>query len=213
MRLNIESISLDKEQVKKFLGYASKPCPPIILKKIDEEIAGAAELFEAKVFVKRFKIDSIKGSETRFGGIYLIESEYVVQGLQGSSELYLVLYTIGYRIEKRIQEHSSCSEMIRAMILDKIGVVALDDINRQIREAIATEAAPLEISAQLFPSQKDFEISNQKIIFEALEDEIRGITISPYFQLHPIKTVAVIFGMGSTEDKLSMCDRCEDKCH
>ena len=99
------------------------------------------------------------------------------------------------------------------MILDKIGVVALDDINRQIREAIATEAAPLKISAQLFPSQKDFEISNQKIIFEALEDEIRGITISPYFQLHPIKTVAVIFGMGSTEDKLSMCDRCEDKCH
>ncbi|AHM57906.1 hypothetical protein EAL2_808p04020 (plasmid) [Peptoclostridium acidaminophilum DSM 3953] len=212
MRLKIKDINIDKEQVKKFLGYASKPCPPIILKKIDEEMERAAELFEPEVLVKRFKIDSIKGAETRFGGTTSIQSEYVAQELEDSIELYLALYTIGNRIEKRINEHSIGSEMIRAMILDKIGVVALDDINRQLKEAIEEESAPYKISAQIFPSQRDFEISNQKMIFEALEAEISNITISSHFQFNPIKTVAVIFGMGSAADKLSMCDRCENKC-
>lgn len=213
MRLNIESIRLDKDQVKKFLGYGSKACPPIILKKVDEEMKRAADLFDPEVVVRRFKIDRIEGSEIFFGGRHEIKSSFAAKELQGSSELYLALYTLGDRIEQRIQEHSSGGEMIRAMIIDKIGVVALDDMNRQIREAIASEAAPLKISAQLFPSQGDFEISNQKMIFEVLEDEIRSITISTHFQFNPLKTVAVIFGIGDIEDRLSMCDRCEHKCY
>ena len=102
--------------------------------------------------------------------------------------------------------------MIRAMILDKIGVVALDNIKEQIKEKIINEIVPNKISSQLYPAQKDFLISNQKIIFDIFEEENDVITISKHYQFNPLKTVTVLIGIGKDEDKHNMCDRCESKC-
>ena len=74
-------------------------------------------------------------------------------------------------MDKKIEEYSNTSEMIRAMILDKIGVVALDNIKHQIKDEISKQIAPLNISTELYPAQKDFHISNQKIIFDIFKNE------------------------------------------
>lgn len=123
-----------------------------------------------------------------------------------------MLYTVGQKIEERIAEHSSCAEMIRAMILDKIGIVALDFVKERIKESISREIGALHISAEIYPSQGDFDISNQTAIYELLSEESNSISISSSSQLTPIKTVAAIFGIGETECSYGMCDRCEGKC-
>lgn len=212
MRLDIENIIIDRNQVLKFLGYADRHLPPIISKKVDEEIERSNDLFEPSAFFKQFKVDMISDGEISFGDIYRMKSYYAANELKNSSNIYLSLYTIGDKIENRIREYSKSSEMIRAMILDKIGVVALDNVKQQIKEKIAEQIAPLKISSQLYPSQKDFDIFNQKIIFDTFQEENDTITISKYYQLYPLKTVAVLFGIGKVEDKSNMCDRCDSKC-
>lgn len=212
MRLDIENIIIDRNQVLKFLGYAHRHLPPIISKKVDEEIERSNDLFEPSAFFKQFKVDMINDGEISFGQIYRMKSYYVANELKNSSSIYLSLYTIGDKIESRIREYSKSNEMIRAMILDKIGVVALDNVNQQIKEKIAEQIAHLKISSQLYPSQKDFDIFNQKIIFDIFQEENDTITISKYYQLYPLKTVAVLFGIGKDEDKSNMCDRCDSKC-
>ncbi|KMT21015.1 hypothetical protein [Clostridium cylindrosporum] len=212
MRLDIKDIIIDRDEVLKFLGYGKRKQPPIILKKIDEEIEKSKELFDTQVFLKHFKIEKIKDVEVSFGD-FNIKSNYVARELENSSSVYIALYSIGDYIEDRINEYSSSTEMIRAMILDKIGVVALDYINHKIKEEINKKINPMNISAQLYPSQKDFHISNQVILLNAFREENTTITISKHFQMYPIKTVVVLFGVGKDKDKYSMCDRCENKCY
>jgi len=119
---------------------------------------------------------------------------------------------LGEGLEKKISEHSNNGEMIRAIILDKIGIVALDNINLHIRKKLENEIAPLKISGQLFPGENDFHIKNQGLIFDMLKDEINTITINKSCQLQPIKTVAVIFSIGESENRVKMCENCPRKC-
>ena len=53
-----------------------------------------------------------------------------------SDSMCVLLYTIGDKIQQKINEYSESNEMIRAMLLDKIGVVALDDINARVKNII-----------------------------------------------------------------------------
>ncbi len=213
MGLEIKNIRIDKEQVLKFLGYGKKQPAPIILRKIDEEIERAKDLYESKVFLKEFQIDRNEDGEIIFGNIYSIKSSYVAEELKDINSIYLSLYTLGNQIQNRIDEHSKTNEMIRAMILDKIGVVALDNVQYQIKEEIAKKVAPLNISTELYPAQKDFHISNQKMVFDVFKEENDIISISKHYQFNPIKTVAVLFGIGKDLNQHSMCHRCENKCY
>ena len=212
MKIDIEKIIIDKKQVLNFLGYSNRKIPPIIMKKVDEEIEKSHNLLKPVVFSKQFQIDKIQGENVYFEKEYCLKGDYFAKELEGSSSIYLVVYSIGNNIEEKINEYSNSSEMIRAMILDKIGVVALDNIRQHIKKVIIKEVLPYKISAQLFPGSKDIDVSNQKIILDVFKEENNIISISKYYQLNPIKTVAVIFGIGNVEDKKDMCDRCNNKC-
>ncbi|OHW62014.1 vitamin B12 dependent methionine synthase, activation domain [Andreesenia angusta] len=212
MKLNIDHVEIDRERVLKFLGYGSKKPPSIILKKLEEELEKAEDLLEIEVLYRRLKIVETKEKAVLIEGGAVIESGYAAEELAGSSSVYAVLYTVGQKIEKKIAEHSSSAEMIRAMILDKIGIVALDFVKERIKESISREIGMLHISAEIYPSQGDFDISNQKTIYELLSDESNSISINSSSQFIPLKTVAAIFGIGETECSYGMCDRCESKC-
>lgn len=212
MKINIEKIIIDKNQVLNFLGYANRKIPPIILRKIDEEIERVDYLLQPSAFIQHFQIDEIKANNIHFGKKYCLKSSYLANELEKSPLIYLAIYTIGDKIENKIREYSNSSEMIRAMILDKIGVVALDNIRKQIKEVILEDVLPYKISSQLFPETKDFHINNQKIILDVFKEENDIISISSSYQLNPIKTIAVIFGIGDVEDNKSMCERCNRGC-
>ena len=212
MKVNIENIKINEKRVLQFLGYTNRKVPDIIMKKLDEEIKNACNLINPIAFIKSFKIKEIKEDTVHFGDGYSFKSEYLSNKMKDSESLYLAIYTIGNEIEEKINEYSNNSEMIRGMILDKIGVVALDIIRDKLKELILKEVNPYKISAQVFPEMKDFHISNQKIIFEIFNDENNVIDISKHYQLSPIKSVAVVFAVGNFEDEKSMCDICENKC-
>jgi hypothetical protein len=213
IEINTNTITIDQNQVLKFLGYGKKEPAPIIRKKMLEEIERVPDLLEPQVFLKYVRIDNRQEGEISFANGHSIKSNYVAKSLMESDSMCVLLYTIGDKIQQKINEYSESNEMIRAMLLDKIGVVALDDINARVKNIIEKEMHPLKISAQLYPSQKDFDISNQKMLFDLFEDENKIITISKYNQFHPIKTVVCIFGLGETKDNSHMCDDCEQPCY
>lgn len=205
-------ITIDVEQVKRFMGYQFKPCPRIIERKILEEIHTAPKFFQPHIAWQRFSLQAVDQTSVCFGG-HIIRSNYVASQLANAHSVCVAIYTLGNCIEEKIQEYSQHGEMIRAMILDKIGIVALDELNRQMRDNMAHDIAPYVISAQLFPAQKDFDISYQRLIYDILKKDLSMVQISQHHQFYPIKTVAVILGIGTCPDPLTMCDRCDKKCH
>ena len=123
-----------------------------------------------------------------------------------------MLLSVNQSSPERIQIYSTSSEMIRGMILDKIGVVALDNMKRQIRSEMEGKIAPLEITTEIFPAQKDFPVAFQSKIFDMFKYENTEIRISESHQLYPIKSVGVIFGIGDRKQEFDACDRCDNKC-
>lgn len=212
MELNIDKVEIDEGKVLKFMGYGGKNPRAIISKKIKEEIEESRNLIVPRVFLKKFKIDGMAENRVIFGDKYEIESKYVAEELKDASYIYIALYTVGNSIEEKISEYSNSGEMIRGMILDKVGVVSLDYINEKIREKIEGEVGSFNISAELYPSQRDFDISNQRLIFSLLQIGDSAVKINEYNQFSPIKTVAVIFGIGEKSVDYSMCERCDNRC-
>ena len=190
MKVSFDDLVLDRGKVLRFLGYASKPVPPLISRKIDEELSLAGELLQPAAFYKNLQIEAIAGDRVILEGGEEFNSRYAAEGLKDCTKACLAIYTVGGFIETRIQEYSNGNEMIRGMILDKIGVVA----------------------CQLFPSQKDFSVSSQKTIYDLFTGENNAIAISEYFQLQPVKSAAVVMGLGKTEESLTMCENCDKPC-
>ncbi len=212
MKVSFDDLVLDRGKVLRFLGYASKPVPPLISRKIDEELSLAGELLQPAAFYKNLQIEAIAGDRVILEGGVEFNSRYAAEGLKDCTKACLAIYTVGGFIETRIQEYSNGNEMIRGMILDKIGVVALDDLNRQLREVVASASGGCMVSCQLFPSQKDFSVSSQKTIHDLFTGENNAIAISEYFQLQPVKSAAVVMGLGKTEESLTMCENCDKPC-
>lgn len=212
MNLDINKTEIDRNKVLKFLGYGAKKPPAIILKKLEQELEKIEDLLKVELLLKRLDIVEVTDKTVLLEGGIEIESSYAAEELCSASSVYATIYTVGNRIEEKIAEHSNGSEMIRAMILDKIGIVALDCVKEKIKETIAKETGELKISAELYPAQSDFEISNQRLIYDLFKDENSSISINESNQLSPIKTVAMIFGIGEHECSYRMCDRCDSKC-
>ena len=196
--MKIDNVEIDKSIVIKFLGYSKRPIPKNIEKIIDEEIHIINDILDINVFVE--EIDTKNHDFT---------GEYIKENIQKSDKAYAVLYTIGNKIEEKINKCTYSNDMIRGYVLDKIGIVALDYVNDYIKNNLRLQNK-LNISAEVYPGNKDFEVSNQRKIYEYVENDI--ININEYNQINPIKSVAMILGLGQSENCISRCDICENKC-
>lgn len=209
---SIDKVYIDKNSVLKFLGYAKRRPQKIILRKIDEECDISDKFIKPQVYLKKFKI-SHNDNQITIKDKYVLKGKYIFDRLKECESIYIVLYTIGQDIEQRIKYYTNNNEMIRGMALDKIGIVALDYINNKMKSNILNEISGLKISAEIYPGERDFDVSNQKIIFELLKDENIDIKINEHYQFFPIKTVGVIFGIGSKENDVDRCENCSNKCY
>lgn len=173
-----------KEKVKAFLGYKNRIMPPIIEKKIEEEIKEYAKYLE-------------------------IQSQYKIS----KDKTYAIaMYSVGDKIDKKIQEYMNQGEAMRGMILDKISIVALDQISENIKLEIQKNTNLYIIKEEHpHPNSKKMPIKMQKEILENM-DKLQNITISETYQLNPVKTVAVKYHLGKILKIYNRCESCENPC-
>lgn len=143
------------------MGYSKRRPQEIISRKIDEECNIADKFIKSHVYLKQFKIDT-DNNQINIENKYILKGKYAFDKLKECKSIYVVLYTIGSDIEERIKHYTNNNEMIRGMVLDKIGIVALDYINDEIKSNILNQISDLKISAEIYPGERDFEVSNQK---------------------------------------------------
>lgn len=205
-------LEVDKEIVVKFLGYGKKKAPKIIEKKLDEELEVYERYINPDYHMRGVPIDLSKKDRVVFDGQISLDSSYLYKKLKGMEKAYIVVYTVGEAIEKVIEDYSNGAEMMRAMIVDKIGIVALDNLRDRLVEKIEEQEDPKAISSVSYPSQGDFKVEHQKVLFEIFKDEKMNISISETSQFSPLKTVLLVYGIGDKKDTTGMCESCDNKC-
>lgn len=204
---------VDKDKVLKFLGYGKRKVPKVIEKKIDQELEVCDDYIFPNYYMKKVDIDISKEETVTFDSKISLESKYLYKKLKDTKKAYVIVYTVGEKIESVIDEYSKNAEMMRAMVIDKIGVVALDNLRDQLVEQIEIKEYPKVISSTSYPSQGDFKVEYQSDLFDIFKDEKMNISISESNQFTPLKTVLLVYGLGEEKDTTSMCDACDNKCN
>jgi len=159
----MERVRANRHMIEIFMGYGSKPAPPIIIKNIDEELGNLEHYLD-------------------------IEYEYKLLEKEDQPRAFII-YTVGQKIEEQINKYIDEAESIRATIVDKIAVVALDQIKAYIIEKI-TRKTGFYVTGESYPGTSNFSIKSQKQILESMET-IKTISVNEQFQLKPKKSIAM----------------------
>jgi len=145
-RIVMEKLKEKREMVNVFLGYKNRMTPPIINRKIEEEMKLIEDYLE-------------------------IEFEYKV--FQENQDCYaLVIYTVGNKIES------------------KLG---------------------LYVVKEWYPGNQGFPIENQEIILKRM-DSVCSISVNSYYQLFPMKSVALKLELGEKATGHVRCMDCDNPC-
>lgn len=198
--MNFNNIFIDDNTVLKFLGYGKRIAPKIIKDIVDEEILNINDKLDINVYIEEVDINN-----------HNLTGNYIKKCFKTSDKAYAILYTIGSDIETLINYHMNNNDMMRGLALDKVGIVALDSINESIKKHLKDINCDLNISYEVYPGDKDFNLENQKKIYEYIKSSY--ISINEYNQMNPIKSVAMIICMGKYTNTNSRCENCSKKCY
>lgn len=175
----IENVRSKAHIVERFLGFKDRPAPRVIKKKIDQQMEN-------------------------FPGLLDIFYNYKIEG----DELNLI-YSVGPKFEEGVEELISSGQAMNGMILDKIGVLCLDELRSLIVGEIKDKYGKTPAKFY-YPGSKAYGMDLQEEIYKLLDDK-GYIKINSYKQLYPIKTVALRADLkdGVQYIKLSPCDSCD----
>lgn len=183
-KMIVSGIKDNREILNKFLGYGSRKIPAIIDKKIEEEMDIIEDYLDIEYEYKVFEED-----EHKFA---------------------FVIYTVGNKVEDLIKSYTEGTESIRAMIVDKMSIVGLDCIRDFVIDEIKL-ATGMYVVKEIYPGNKNFPLENQKLILESM-DSIKKISVNDYYQLFPVKSVALKLELSEHEREYSRCEDCENPC-
>lgn len=196
-------IKINEQEVLRYLGYQKNSIKSInkdIRKGIKEEIANIYPLLENKGIYQLLDIDSISKD-----GSIITEQQYEFRVNKESADLlknaeYLLLgvVTIGFEIEKSVQEKFHSNDYMGAMALDAAGTVAVKTVGQWLNHFIEEKYSQkdLKFSRYFEPGSGDWDIREQKQIFEILNPERIGITLNPSFMMNPAKSLSWMRGAG-----------------
>jgi len=198
----IEKISIDppREKIYQRLGYRKKTTA------ISANQFKETELFinEATAFISlqgifsRLKINHNDGKKIFLSGDVTFQSNKLSAFLRDCKEAVLMGATAGNTIMEEIKKKTLQDDLAAAVVYDatasEMTDAALDWLMEYINRILRREGKYL-LPRRFSAGYADFNLENQKTIYETLQMVKIGITITPGFILIPEKSVTAISGI------------------
>ncbi|PKP54919.1 hypothetical protein CVT91_17530 [Candidatus Atribacteria bacterium HGW-Atribacteria-1] len=216
-------LNIDQEEVLRYQGYNKKRVKAPnqnILQITEEEINRGYNLFKSQGLYSLIKIKSF-ASEGRI----ILENELtfrfaksIIDQLKGSSHLLVGVVTIGGFLEKKVSELFSQGEYPRALALDAVGTVAVEDFSQKVRKFARQEVTEqgLKTSRHFSPGYGGWEVSQQEIIFKSISADNIGVRLTKGYMMLPQKSLSWIIGAGKemiiSSEEDNNCGNCQSKC-
>ena len=201
--INKIKIKIAEQEVLRYLGYPQDLIHEIstdIKKIVREEIEQAYPLLESRGIYQFLDISSVSANRfimTKQGYQFMVNKK-MIDLLKNAEYLLLMVVTIGLEIEKAVKEKFQQGNHVRAMVLDAAGTVAVKTAGQWLNHFIEEKSSrkDLKFSRYFEPGSGDWDIREQKQIFEILKPERIGITLNPSFMMNPTKSLSWIRGVG-----------------
>jgi hypothetical protein len=216
-------LKIYREEVLRYQGYSKKRVKnpnQNILQITEEEINRGYNLFKPQGIYSLIKIISFasKGRIDLENELVFRFSKSVINQLKEASHLLVGVVTIGDFLEKKVSKLFSQGEYPRALALDAVGTVAVEDFSRGVRKLARQEVKEqgFKTSRHFSPGYGGLEVSQQDIIFKNIPTDNIGVMLTKGYMMLPQKSLSWIIGVGkemiifSEED--NNCGNCQFKC-
>jgi hypothetical protein len=199
---NIE-IKLDAREVVLAL-HQGKKAPEALVGETRDAIAQSQDLVHPWALYEWVKVLGVNGEQVllapRNGGGDAVLKLGPHADLMAKAQMALIsIVTIGGEINEHIDELNKSGKLLEAYLLDSVGVVALAEVGKVIREYAEQEAASRGwgVSASLAPgSLQGWPIEGQFDLCALLPLDEINVHLSESGVLVPFKSASSLIGMG-----------------
>lgn len=192
-------LDIDTEQVLHHIGYNSDGEPSARIESLVKEYTdNICHLIEPSYSYVIRGIKSVRGSRVFIEGSVTFRSNVVARLLKQCQKVAVFVVTIGNRLGDVVRQLSKDGLMVQASVLDVIGSDAAETVANVVQDIISKEAAAdgLGISQRFSPGYCDWRVSQQKLVFRAMDGETSGVRLTDGCLMVPQKSISGIVGIG-----------------
>jgi hypothetical protein len=207
---------IDKQQVLNHMGYGTSGTPSARVESLVKEYAdNICHLIEPSYSYVIRDINSVHGSRVFIEGSVAFRSNVIAQLLERCQKVAVFVVTIGSRLGDVVRQLSKDGLMVQAAVLDAIGSDAAETLAHVVQDIVGKEAEAegLGISLRFSPGYCDWRISQQKMVFRALNGDTAGVRLTDGCLMVPQKSVSGIIGIGpaSEVESYNPCKTCKKR--
>ena len=208
--------SVEKQGVLNRIGYGNAENIPSRIDSLVEGYIDNYHDFIAPSFFRVYKdIGEISGNCVRIDTV-TFKSNVLARLLQQCERAAVFVITIGGYLEELVAYLATKEMMLQATVLDAVGSGAVEKFAGEIEAEIRCEAEAdgLVVSRRFSPGYCDWVISQQKSLFQLLDDNTTGVSLTENMLMTPRKSISGIIGIGSPGrniEKYNPCLTCQKK--
>jgi hypothetical protein len=208
-------IEIDRRQVCRYLGYDADYKPPAhISSLIDEYVEQAHQLIEPAYSYIIKNIERVEGANVFIEGSIVFRSRVIVRLLEQCGKVSVFVVTIGNQLEEMASRLAKDGLVLQSVMLDVIGSDAAERVVDFVQGRIGeiANAQGLCISQRFSPGYGDWDISQQKMLFQAMNGDSAGVHLTEGCLMIPRKSVSGIIGIGlpnSNVENYNPCKNCK----
>ncbi len=210
-------INIDRQQILSHIGYGDEYEPSArITSLVNDYIENYHDLIAPSYSYTFRDIEWIKGNRISIGDSIILRSKVIARLLERCEIIAVFALTIGNHLEDMVTHLAENSLVLQATVLDAIGSGAAEKLASHIEDKIKriANAGELMTSRRFSPGYCDWEVSQQKMVFDALNGDAAGIHLTESLLMMPRKSVSGIIGIGLPNkdiENYNPCPTCKKK--
>lgn len=192
-------IEIDKDEVCRYLGYRNGQGPNSSISSVmDEEIDEAYQLIQPWCCYQLMNIRQIRQPRIILEDGLTITSVVLSRILYPCHQIAIFLATIGQNLEDRVTHLMDEEQMLRATVLDAVGSEAAEKTVGYLQERLGELAAAdgTETTLRYSPGYCDWDITQQRVLFQAMNSAPLTLTLTENCLMVPRKSVSGVIGLG-----------------
>lgn len=212
----VDSISIDREEVLRYLEYKGQDIDNNLVEIIEECRNIAKDRINPRYTFRVYSIkQKYKGIIELEGTNLILESNDLYEILKDCNECILMAATLGINIEKDIKKYS-CTELTKGIIIDSCATTAIEEVCDRVQNEIENNILKngQYLTFRYSPGYGDLSIEKNTEILNILNGQKEiGLTITNSGIMIPRKLVIAIIGITDKkveQDKTS-CSTCKNK--
>ena len=209
---------IDKQKVFETIGYSdSSVVPPRVSALVEEFAENSVDFLDPSYSYIIKDIQSVQGKHVTIEDSITFHSQTVARVLEQCQKVAIFALTIGDGLESIVAGLAADGSMVKASVLDAIASHAAENLAGLVDDRISEEMRNqgLATSRRFSPGYCDWDVSQQEMVFKALEGNSTGINLTEDYLMLPRKSISGIIGIGddsSNVDTYNPCRTCLRDC-